>query len=128
MHLGSMFGVIFWNPVFSIFDNPDNEKSTFLRSEGTPKSITFRLFYGSGFWQLSGYRFLQILVDFGVPWGGHLAPKRSPDRGSEKSAKKGVLSKCGRKSLSPLKGEKGNGRRPGGHQPGGQRTIGNYIR
>ena len=57
-----------------------------------------------------------------------MAPKPRPDRGGEKKAEKNVLGECSKRSLGPLRGEKGNGRRPAGYQAGGQRSIGNYSR
>ena len=90
-HLGVILGVIFWDRGFSDFDHPYNEKSTFLRSEGTPKLIKIFCFFGGCFWQASGDRFLQMLLDFEVPWGCHLAPKSCLKTRSEKRVNKGGL-------------------------------------
>ena len=86
------------------------------------------MFFEGRVWEASGHQFVSVLIDLGVPWGDHLAPKRGPETESKKLAKKGVVIMCTSKSLGPLKGEKDNGRRPGGHQAGGQRSIDRYSR
>ena len=126
--VGVIVGAISQDPVFSISDNPYNEITPFSSSGGTPKSIFCWCFCEGRVWEASGHQFVSVLVDFGVPWEGHLAPKWGPETESKKLAEKCVLGKCMRKSLGPLKGEKDNGRRPGGHQAGGQRSIGRCSR
>ena len=60
-------------------------------------------FFGGGFWQASGDRYLKILVDVWDPWGCHLAPKWGLNTRAEKNVKKGGLRKRVPGSLGPLK-------------------------
>ena len=59
-------------------------KNSLFEVRGHPKSEHFSCVFEGGFWQPSGKRFLEMLLDFGLPRGGHLAPKRGPGRECKK--------------------------------------------
>ena len=47
------------------------------------------MFFGGGFWQALGDRFLQILIDFEVPWGVPFGSKMGSENEVRKKSEKG---------------------------------------
>ena len=82
--------------------DPYNEITPFSSSGDIPKSIIFGCVFEGRVWKASGHQFVLVLVDLGVPWGRHFAPKQDPETESKNLAKKSVLGKRGRES-EPLK-------------------------
>ena len=100
---GGHFEVIFGNRRFLDFWYPSHTKPYILRSGGYPNRIIFGDFFEGALREASGTWFFAILSDFGLPEGGHLAPKRHQKQGSKKVSEKVILSTCELRGLGPFK-------------------------
>ena len=92
---GGHFDDIFGDRRFLDFWYPYCTKPYILRSGGYPNGVIFGDVLEGALRKASGTWFLRILMDFGLPGGDHLAPKRHQKQGPKKVIETVILSSIG---------------------------------